>query len=368
MLSFWTIGNQILRGAMPRVKKNWGENIGGVILALVAILYSAHLRKWSWQTISGNTWETIAAPALLALCIVLATYLIKSALAVYRSERKPFVNALGRIATLPPWHFRWRCYLVVVFYLTVPTGFFIAIWRSSPTSFSNTTETKPPTPKPPFVLSTGFIFGVPLGENYSPDWLMSVQHYGPDPAYNCDFNFYDEDRLHIEHLWLTKHPDSSFPPAGIADGPSQWGLHIDELDPIENPRTFDWKPLNPNQQHYTAEIICRSGQFHEEWNTTRINGFLRTKMILKQVIYRVNKNYFEQIFGCTDPEFSSAPLAETLPKVWPPHPVNPGWKPNHRFEFPVAILAPNNTIQVAGSGYSQGCWDLLTKHYGSEIR
>jgi hypothetical protein len=77
------------------------------------------------------------------------------------------------------------------------------------------------------------------------------------------------------------------------------------------------------------------------------------------------------VFACTDPEFSTAPLASTLP-VAKPQPINPGWKPNHRFEFPVAIIDPNGHVQVmsgvklpGGSLKTDfGCWNILTRHFG----
>ena len=54
-----------------------------------------------------------------------------------------------------------------------------------------------------------FIFGAPLGENDSPIWYMLVEHYGPNPAYNCEISFWDVNRKNIEHDWLVSHPGSS---------------------------------------------------------------------------------------------------------------------------------------------------------------
>ena len=69
--------------------------------------------------------------------------------------------------------------------------------------------------------------------------------------------------------------------------------------------------------------------------------------------------------------FLATPLASALP-VAKPQPINPGWKPNHRFEFPVAIIDPNGHVQVMsgvklpdGSLKTDfGCWNILTRHFG----
>ena len=70
-------------------------------------------------------------------------------------------------------------------------------------------------------------------------------------------------------------------------------------------------------------------------------------------------------------EFTSTPLLTAVPKVTARN-VHPGWKPNHRFDIPVAIIDPNGNIQTMsavkqpdGSTRTDfGCWDLLNKHFG----
>jgi hypothetical protein len=56
--------------------------------------------------------------------------------------------------------------------------------------------------RPIVVPSLVFVFGAPLGSNDSPVWIMMLKHYGPNPAYNCNVEFYDQDRKNIEHEWL----------------------------------------------------------------------------------------------------------------------------------------------------------------------
>ena len=41
-------------------------------------------------------------------------------------------------------------------------------------------------------------------------------------------------------------------------------------------------------------------------------------------------------------------------------PVNPGWKPNHRFTYPVVIINANGTLIALDN---VGCWQILTQHF-----
>jgi hypothetical protein len=226
--------------------------------------------------------------------------------------------------------------------------------------------------RPKVVPSFVFVFGAPLGDNDSPVWVMMLKHFGPNPAFNCNIGFFDSDRKNIEHQWLLQHPGVSFPPAGLA-GASQLHLHVPEAGPPGPITTFQWTPLDPDRQHYTASISCRDGVFEEDWEVTRVNGVLRTKITIKHGPQWIEKNpkLDPVVFECTDPEFCTAPLASTI-LVAKPQPINPGWKPNHRFDFPVAIIDPNGHVQVMSGvklpdGTTKtdfGCWNILTKHFG----
>jgi hypothetical protein len=229
-------------------------------------------------------------------------------------------------------------------------------------------ELKRPKEVPSFV----FVFGAPLGDNNSPVWIMMLKHYGPNPAFNCDIEFFDKDRKNLEHQWLLQHPGSSFPPPGLA-GKSQERFRVPEAGPLGSIGSFQWTPLDTDRQHYTASISCRDGVFVETWEVTRVDGVLRTKITIEHGPQWIEKNPKSDpvVFTCTDPEFSAAPLALALP-VAEPQPINPGWKPNHRFEFPVAIIDPNGHAQVMsgvklpdGSLKTDfGCWNILTRHFG----
>jgi hypothetical protein len=228
-------------------------------------------------------------------------------------------------------------------------------------------ELKRPKQLPSFV----FVFGAPLGDNNSQVWVMLFKHYGPNPAHNCDIEFFDQDRKNIEHAWLVQHPNSPFPPAQLA-GKSQEHFHIPEAGPQGSIGSFQWTPLDPDRQHYSASISCRDGVFVENWEVTRVNGVLRTKITLEHGPQWIAKNPGSNrvVFACADPEFSETPLASASPAPKPP--VHPGWKPNHKFEFPVAIIDPNGHVQVMsgvklpdGSTKTDfGCWNILSKHYG----
>jgi hypothetical protein len=227
------------------------------------------------------------------------------------------------------------------------------------------------TPPKPSLL---FIFGAPLGDNNSSEWIMMVKHFGPGTAYNCDIGFYDGDRKNIEHEWLVKHPHSPFPPPGIAGGDSQKWMNVPEAGPEGLTPKFRWTPINPNSQHYGATISCRDGVFEETWEITRVDGVLRSKITLSHGAQWIKNNPSLEpvIFRYQDPEFISTALATEVPKSPTAKVVHPGWKPSHRFEVPAAIIDPNGNVQVLtgvkapdGSTVTDfGSWNILTKHYG----
>jgi hypothetical protein len=221
-----------------------------------------------------------------------------------------------------------------------------------------------------------FVIGIPLGDNDSPVWVMLLRHYGPEPAYNCTISFYDDDRKNIEHKWLVDHPDSSFLPPGGIVGESQKHIHIPEGGPLGAIGNFQWNPLEPNSQHYTVSISCRAGVFVEKWQVTRVDGILRSSITLEHGPQWIKNNPTANpvIFSCVDPEFVPTSLADKIPKPRPMKAVNPGFKPNHRFEVPVAIIDPNGNLQVVsslnnpdGSVRSDfGCWSILSRHLGDK--
>lgn len=223
--------------------------------------------------------------------------------------------------------------------------------------------------KPSFV----FVFGAPLGDNASTTWVMKYTHFGPNSAHNCDIGFFDQDRKNIEHQWLVAHPNIPYPPPNLA-GESQRSFHIAEASREGSAGHFLWNPLNPNAQHYSVSISCRDGVFEENWEITRVNGVLRSRITIKHGPQWIKKNpdLDPVVFRYEDPEFVETALAVGVPQEPIGKVVHPGWKPNYQFAVPVAIIDPNQHVQVA-SGVKQpdgstrtdfGSWNILTQHFG----
>jgi hypothetical protein len=218
-----------------------------------------------------------------------------------------------------------------------------------------------------------FVFGVPLGDNDSAQWLMIIKHFGPSLAHRCDIIFYDDDRKNIEHEWLVKNPNIPYPPQGLA-GVSGKRIFVPEAGPEGSLGSFKWNPVNPNSQHYTVSIDCRDGYFTEKWLVTRVNGVLRSSITIEHGSQWVEKNpgLDPVVFRYQDPEFIQTALATEMPKVQQGKVVHPGWKSLHRFEVPAAIIDPNGNIEVV-SGVKLpddstqtdfGSWNILTRHFG----
>jgi hypothetical protein len=113
--------------------------------------------------------------------------------------------------------------------------------------------------------------------------------------------------------------------------------------------------------------------FVEKWEVTRVNGVLRAKIVIEHGPQWIEKhpNLEHVVFKCEDPEFTSTPLLTAAPNLTP-RKAHPGWKPNHRFDVPVAIIDPNGHIQLmsgvklpdGSTATDFGCWNILTKHFG----
>jgi hypothetical protein len=128
-----------------------------------------------------------------------------------------------------------------------------------------------------------------------------------------------------------------------------------------------------DHQHYSASISSREGVFLEEWDVTRVDGHLRAKVTIERGPQWIEKNpnADPMVFQFADLEFVSAPLLAKVPQSAAAE-VHPEWKPNHRFEVPVAIIDSNGNLQVMaavkgpdGSTLSDfGSWNILTRHFG----
>jgi hypothetical protein len=135
--SIFKIGHSIVRGAMVRLSKPTKENGIGVLLALVAILYTAYLHEWSRHALWTSIWESVFAPCLLTIFVLLIIHIIQAAREIHRHEARPFQNALGRTLKIAPWQIRWRCHFVTIIYLIVPLALSWMILKRSPTLLIN---------------------------------------------------------------------------------------------------------------------------------------------------------------------------------------------------------------------------------------
>jgi hypothetical protein len=132
MHSIYSISRKIGRGAMPRIIKPARENWIGVLLLVVTGVYGASQHHWSKRTLFNNLWETVAMPCLLVVGLLICVHIWQASREIYVQERRPFTNALNRVVMLPPWHFRWRCYIATALWWTVCAGFVILAWNKYP--------------------------------------------------------------------------------------------------------------------------------------------------------------------------------------------------------------------------------------------
>lgn len=309
------------------------EFLVGVVLGLVI---------WGLQ-MAGITVNLPLSALVLTIAFILIAY------AFWIWEKPQAWRMLLRICTI--------CIAAIIYFALIGNQL-LSQWKRHSRDSQGITAQSPG-------ISFPFVFGSPLGDNESPQWLMLVKHHGPSPTYNCDIIFYDLDRKNIEHLWLSRHPKSSFLPPNLKGGPSQISRHYAEIDPMGSPNNFRWAPLDINQQHYGASITTRSGDFSEKWDVTRVNGILRTRITVDQMVPKPGQSAgYVRVFGCSDPAFVAAPLASKLPMVWPPPLINPGWKPNHTFEVPTVIIDPNGNLEFlsirSGNKTGLGCWSFLS--------
>jgi hypothetical protein len=217
-----------------------------------------------------------------------------------------------------------------------------------------------------------FVFGAPLGDNNSANWMMMFKHYGHGPAHNCTVDFYDKDRINIRREWLLKHPNIPFPPADLV-GEFRYQVQISEGGSEGPLPSFNWTPLDPDRQHYSASISSRDGVFAQTWDVTRVDGHLRARISIERGPRWIeqNPNKDPLVFKLEDPDFIETPLLTDLPKSSAAN-VHPGWKPNHKFEVPFVIMDPNGNLQIVsavkapdGSTVNDfGTWNILTRHYG----
>lgn len=212
-----------------------------------------------------------------------------------------------------------------------------------------------------------FVFGAPLGENDSTRWVMVVEHFGPEPAYNCDIVFSDTAGIAKESQWMAEHPGVVLAPPEITSRAHKDLPRIPEIDQNSGLGgvSFNWDPIDPDNHHYLTYMACRGGGFTEEWDIERLNGVLRTSLVIKRDSNWENKNPYmnQEVFSCVDPQIHDD--SQRITPIAHRSGTFPGWRPNHA-QFPVLIISPNNSLWSGASADngSLGCWDMLSKHFG----
>jgi hypothetical protein len=224
------------------------------------------------------------------------------------------------------------------------------------TAESTTIQAPAPAPAP---ASIPFVIGAPLGENDSPVWVMMARQYGNGSSSNCQISFYDVQREEIVREWLDKHPGTPFAPPGLV-GDLRKDFDIPEADPFGRLPNFEWRPIDPDHQHYSVGIHCHEGDLGEDWQVARIRGVLLTKIKLERKFPLEHRS--QELYSCADALFPSSFPRATL-KTWkgPNSTVNPGWKPNHLVVFPTVIYDYNHNIE-AMTVKTPGCWKCLVQY------
>jgi hypothetical protein len=140
-----------------------------------------------------------------------------------------------------------------------------------------------------------------------PRWLMLVRHYGPQPVYNIELVFMDEDKRRAA---AGKRSVTSEQIAAMTAT-----FHLTELDPTENfwATQFPWSPAVLAHQHFSVVATSREGRFGETLNIEQIHG----KWLYEMTI--VNLRTQQVITKCRDAGFPE----------WHLWPFTPGCFPNY---------------------------------------
>jgi hypothetical protein len=170
-------------------------------------------------------------------------------------------------------------------------------------------------------------------------WYMRIMHYGPNPVYNIQIEFVDEDR----NAQLSKQR------GGITSKQleeAQTSLTYPEIDPerglILN-RQFLWSPLDPSREHYRALISTRDGGFAESIRIARVNSKWRF-----QIIVNDNPTSRAAIINCRDPDLADGAVSDRLPPCFPTYTTIPGpdstslkWSPRMALIAQCLLLCPS---------------------------
>jgi hypothetical protein len=133
-------------------------------------------------------------------------------------------------------------------------------------------------------------------------------HYGPNPVYNIQIYFEDDDR----NAQIAKQG------TGITTKQLQEAqtiLEYPEIDPERGlllGRQFTWFPINPSHEHYTAAINTRDGGFVESVRIEQIDGKWRFRIIVND-----NPATHPAIINCRDSGFPGGIESDQLSPCFP---------------------------------------------------
>jgi hypothetical protein len=213
-----------------------------------------------------------------------------------------------------------------IFIISLIVGFvIIAIWRRVPVTSRLPATISRSAWSFSIVLLLTILLWVPMRNKYSreypplsiayvvpgfwspsplPRFFMMIQHCGPEPVYNVDIIFVDQDRV----KQISTH--TTVTPAEIAD--EQVTLHFDEIDPTQGgwAKLFPWTPLNADEEHYTARIVSRHAAFNETLQIARVSQKWHYKVKVSDVTRS------RPIIDCQDAGFPE-PLVNPRPVCFP---------------------------------------------------
>jgi hypothetical protein len=220
-----------------------------------------------------------------------------------------------------------------------------------------------------------YVTGAPLGSPNAPVWQFAFKHFGPDSAFNCHGNVIDVQQDGSESEFHHYHPNPS----------TVYEFRFSEVDlvPGFGDHNYQWVPRNPNYQHYKVDIICRDGQFLEDFVIARVNGLYRVKFDLTRSEYWIKEHpeLEREVFHCGDSFNVSSPRLLPSFAIEPTAFFYPYWHPNGFYiqgmdlapPPPNAVVPPEVValdkmlMTFRDTGVSSPCWALFngpSKHLG----
>lgn len=146
-----------------------------------------------------------------------------------------------------------------------------------------------------------------------PQWIMIVDHCGPEPLYNISIHFSDDARTRA----FAGRP--SITAKEIAE--SQMNLQLQELDPTQGGPMFGWTPVNPDQESYSIRIDARGLVLDQSLKIARTEG----KWHYRITVTDVSRSNHAKIIDCRDAGFPASSVEGNLPACFPRYVAGAHW-------------------------------------------